>query len=144
MQVTSLEQLKKVKQTEIIELGKFEDGTPLIAEVKQPDLMALMTGNKVPNSLLKSAMKVFNGKAREITDKIELNDEKALKEMAGLMEVFAKECLVKPSYKEIKDCGLELTMEMKLSILTFTQGGIQALEGFRTEQEHNKDNQSSN
>ena len=27
LQVTSLEQLKKIKQTEIIELGKFEDGT---------------------------------------------------------------------------------------------------------------------
>ena len=27
LQVTSLEQLKKVKQTDIVNLGKFEDGT---------------------------------------------------------------------------------------------------------------------
>ena len=137
MQVTSLEQLKKVKRTEIIELGKFEDGTPLVVEVKQPDMMGLMASGKIPNSLLKPAMKVFNGKTKEITDKVALDDADALKDMAELMNMLADICLVNPTHEEIKDCGLDLTLNMKLALLVYTQGGIQALEGFRTEQEHN-------
>ena len=38
MQVTSLEQLKNIKKTEIVELPCFEDGTPLIAELKRPNV----------------------------------------------------------------------------------------------------------
>ena len=32
MQITSLEQLQAIKQTEIVELPSFEDGTPFEAE----------------------------------------------------------------------------------------------------------------
>ena len=33
MKITSLEQLQAIKQTEIVELPSFEDGTPLIVEI---------------------------------------------------------------------------------------------------------------
>ena len=48
LQVTSLEQLKQVKQTDIVNLGKFEDGTEFIAELKRPDVMALAVEGKIP------------------------------------------------------------------------------------------------
>ena len=144
MQVTSLDQLKKIKRTEVILVGAFEDGTELVAEVKKPDMMALMASGKVPNALLKPAMQVFNGKTKEITDKVGENDLEALKDMVGLLDVFAKETLVNPSYKDIQDCGIDLTMEMKLNLMAYAQGGVQALESFRTEQVNNANNQSSN
>ena len=144
MQVTSLDQLKKIKRTEVILVGTFEDGTELVAEVKKPDMMALMASGKIPNALLKPAMQIFNGKAKEITDKVGENDLEALKDMVGLLDVFAKETLVNPSYKDIQDCGIDLTMEMKLNLMAYAQGGVQALESFRTEQINNANNQSSN
>lgn len=144
MQVTSLDQLKKIKRTEVILVGAFEDGTELVAEVKKPDMMALMASGKVPNALLKPAMQVFNGKTKEITDKVGDNDLDALKDMVGLLDVFAKETLVNPSFKDIQDCGIDLTMEMKLNLMAYAQGGVQALEDFRTEQINNANNQSSN
>ena len=144
MQVTSIDQLKKIKRTEVILVGAFEDGTELVAEVKKPDMMALMASGKVPNALLKPAMQVFNGKTKEITDKVGENDLDALKDMVGLLDVFAKETLVNPSYKDIQDCGIDLTMEMKLNLMAYAQGGVQALESFRTEQINNANNQSSN
>lgn len=143
MQVTSIDQLKKIKRTEVILVGAFEDGTELVAEVKKPDMMALMASGKVPNALLKPAMQVFNGKTKEITDKVGENDLEALKDMVGLLDVFAKETLVNPSYKDIQDCGIDLTMEMKLNLMAYAQGGVQALESFRTEQINNANNQSS-
>ncbi len=39
MQVTSLEQLKNIKLSEIVELPSFEDGTPLIVEIRKPNMM---------------------------------------------------------------------------------------------------------
>ena len=62
LQVTSLEQLKRVKQTDIVNLGKFEDGTEFIAELKRPDMLAFITEGKIPNTLLQEAAEVFNGK----------------------------------------------------------------------------------
>ena len=62
LQVTNLEQLKKVKRTEIVELGKFEDGTPFVAELKRPNMMELIAHKKIPNTLLTEATQLFNGK----------------------------------------------------------------------------------
>ena len=55
LQVTSLDRLKQVKQTQIVSLGKFEDGTELIAELKRPDMLAFITEGKIPNTLLQEA-----------------------------------------------------------------------------------------
>ena len=65
MQITSLEQLQAVKQTEIVELPSFEDGTPFVVEIKKPNMMQLITSGKIPNTLLKVAMDMFNGKVGE-------------------------------------------------------------------------------
>ena len=35
MQITSIEQLQAIKQTEIVELPAFEDGTPFVVEIKK-------------------------------------------------------------------------------------------------------------
>ena len=61
MQITSLEQLQAIKQTEIVELPAFEDGTPFIVEIKKPNMMQLMTSGKIPNTLLSVATEMFNG-----------------------------------------------------------------------------------
>ena len=143
LQITSLEQLKAVKQTEIVDLGKFEDGTKLIAEVRMPDMMELVRSNKIPNELLAEAVKLFNGKTFNTMKQIEEdNNVNAFKQLGDLLEVLTESCLVNPSYNDIKTIGLIMPMDIKMNILMYAQGGLQALKGFREEQECIENNQS--
>lgn len=139
LQVTSLEQLKQIKTTHIINLGEFEDGTPLIAELKKPSLLKLITSKHIPNSLMKEATKVFNNKSGELLQDA-MDDPQEMKKMIDLIDVFAHDCLVSPKYQDILDLGLDLTMDQKIGIMIFTSKDINALKRFREEQSNNKSN----
>lgn len=136
MNITSLEQLKQIKNTEIIELPAFDDGTPLNVEVKKPNMMQLIANGKIPNTLLSSAMDMFNGKAGEKMVKAS-NNVGDLKELVGMMNVIAEASLVRPTYKEIKSLGIDLTDNQLMGLLMYSQGGIKALENFRNQQTDN-------
>ena len=141
MQVTSLEQLKNIKVTDVVNLGSFEDGTELIAEVKKPNLMQLMVEGTVPNTLMSTAMGMFKNGSGELVNKA-IDDVDSLKELVGMMEVFAEASLVNPSYSQIKEIGLSLTEHQLIGILQFAQGGVKALENFRMQSEDNTDIES--
>ena len=136
MQITSLEQLQAIKQTEIVELPSFEDGTPFVVEIKKPNMMQLLTSGKIPNTLLSVATEMFNGKTGQIMGKAS-EDIKTLKELVGMMEVLAEASLVKPSYKDIKKANVELTENQLMAILMYSQGGVKSLENFRNQQANN-------
>lgn len=140
LQVTSLEQLKKVKQTEIINLGKFEDGTEFVAELKKPDLMQLAAERKIPNVLATEVVKLFNGKNKLAKKVVAEDDAEALAQLGELMNVLAEASLVNPTYKQLQEINIELTQEMKMSIMMFTQGGVETLKNFRKEQQRNANN----
>ena len=133
MQVTSLEQLQAIKQTEIIELPPFEDGTKLNVEVKKPNMMQLIAAGKIPNTLLSSAMEMFNGKAGEKMQKA-ADNAGDLKDLVGMMNVIAEASLVNPTYKQIKELGIDLTDNQLMGLLMYSQGGLKALENFRNQQ----------
>ena len=133
MNITSLDQLQAIKQTEVIELPAFEDGTPLNVEVKKPNMMQLIAAGKIPNTLLSSAMELFNGRAGEKMQKA-ADNAGDLKDLVGLMNVIAEASLIKPTYKEIKKIGVELTDNQLMGLLMYSQGGIKALENFRNQQ----------
>ena len=136
MQITSLEQLQAIKQTEIVELPSFEDGTPFVAEVKKPNMMQLLTSGKIPNTLLSVATEMFNGRTNQVMGKA-AEDVKTLKELVGIMEVLAEASLVKPAYKDIKGVNIQLTEHQLMALLTYSQGGVKALENFRNQQANN-------
>lgn len=142
LQVTSLEQLKQVKQTDIVNLGKFEDGTEFIAELKRPDMLAFITEGKIPNTLLQEAAEVFNGKTETMNKATIDGDVTALQQLGELLEFLCEETLVNPSYKEIKEIGISLPLEMRTTILTYVQAGIDGLKSFRKEQERIENNKS--
>lgn len=136
MQITSLEQLQAIKQTEIVELPSFEDGTPLIVEIKKTNMMQLLTSGKIPNTLLSVATEMFNGKTGQVMGKAS-EDVKTLKELVGMMEVLAEASLVNPSYKDIKELNIQLTENQLMAILMYSQGGVKSLENFRNQQASN-------
>lgn len=130
MQITSLETLKQVKVTEIIELPAFNDGTPFVAEVKRPNMMNLVSSGKIPNTLLSAAMKIFKGGVGEAAQEA-MEDSKALKELAGLMQVIAEASLVNPTAKDLKEANVELTEAQLVDLMNYMQGGAKALTTFR-------------
>ena len=139
MQITSIEQLQAIRQTEIVELPSFEDGTTFVVEIKKPNMMQLMTSGKIPNTLLSVATEMFNGKTGQRMGKAS-EDIKTLKELAGMMEVLAEASLVKPAYKDIKKANVQLTENQLMAILMYSQGGVKALENFRNQQADIKGN----
>lgn len=143
MQVTSLEQLKNIKLNDVVELPSFDDGTPFIAELKKPNMMMLMANGSIPNNLLNVAMDIFkDNKTKEVVDKA-LNNPKDFQVLTNLLVVLAEACLVKPSYKQLKDLGIELNENQLSAILTYSQGGLKALETFRIKQTNTENIESS-
>ena len=142
MEITSLETLKQMKKTEIIELPAFDNGIPFVVEVKKPNLMNLIAGGKIPNPLLSSAMTLFSSGVAGAANEA-MKDAKMLKDLAGLMEVLAEHTLVTPSYQDLKDNDIELTEDQFVDIMNYMQGGVKALTSFRNKQKRTKDNKSS-
>ena len=137
MEITSLETLKQMKKTFVIELPKFDDGTPFVAEVKRPNLMNLVAGGKIPNTLLSAAMKIVKGGFGNAASEA-LEDAKALKELASLMTTIAENTLVNPSMKELKKLDVELNESQLVELMNFMQCGLEGLESFRNKQECNE------
>ena len=143
MQVTSLDQLKNIKINDIVELPAFSDGTPFVAELKKPNMLMLMAGGHIPNTLLNVAMDIFqHGKGKETINKA-LNNPKDLKVLTELLIVLAKACLVNPSFKQLEDLGIELNENQLSAILTYAQGGVVALESFRQQQANSESSEPS-
>lgn len=140
MQITTIEQLKQIVKNDIIELPGFTDGTTFVVEARKPNMMKLMASGRIPNTLLSMSMDMFNGKGQQVINK-SLEDVNSLKDLVNMMDIFADACLVNPSKKELEDAGLELNENQLMAILTYSQGGVKALENFRNKQEDNQSTQ---
>ena len=137
MQVTSLEQLKNIKKTEVVELPNFEDGTPFVAELKRPNVINLICTGKMPNSLLKIATDMFSRGLTEAEITKKVADAKGMQEVFNMLTFLAKESLVNPTYAQLEELGITLEIGQLNAILSFTQGGVKALENFRKQQGKN-------
>lgn len=128
LKVTPLSELMQYAQGEVVELPPFREGCPFIARLKRPSLMMLVKSGKIPNQLITSANKLFNGKG--------IDDSKP-ESMGQAMEIFEIICdstFVEPKYKELKDAGIELTDEQYMAVFNYTQAGVKALSSFRGKQ----------
>lgn len=129
LKITSIEELKKVANGELVELPGFAEGVKFIARLKRPSMLAMAKSGKIPNSLLDSANKLFVGVGNVVNNKSSNND--ALTELYDIIEIICQESFVEPTYKELKDNGIELTDQQKLAVFTYTQRGVKSLENFR-------------
>lgn len=125
--VTSIEQLKQYAQGEVIELPPFAPKQPFVAKLKRPSLLAMAKNGKIPNNLLVKTNELFmnDGTAANVSD------DNMLKEIFSVIDTIAGEVFVQPTYKEIKEAGIELTDEQMLFIFNYTQTGVKNLENFR-------------
>jgi hypothetical protein len=127
--LTSLEDLKKYKEGKLVELPPFAEGQPFVARIKRPSLMGLIKHGKIPNQLVATANSLFTGKAK-IPDKNKSNEDET-SEFYDILDAIAEACFVEPTYKELKDNGIELADDQYVFLFNYTQTGVESLKSFR-------------
>ena len=114
--------LDSIKPSQVVTLPGW-CGDTVEFELKRPSILALAAAGAITNPLMKTARKLFySGISPDGGDLAE--------EGRVLLEI-AKAALVKPSFGELEEAGIELTDEQLVAIFQFTQLGAKALDRFR-------------
>ena len=88
-------------------------------------LLMLMKNGKIPNTLLAKATQLFDGNTEEIFE-----NDNAMSEVFDIMEILCEASFVEPTYKEIKDAGVELTDDQLMFVFNYSQQGVNAIAPF--------------
>lgn len=129
MKVTSINEMKKQAGGALVALPPFAEGGELVVRLRRPSMMALVRAKKIPNTLITSANTMFKGGPASFDP----NNTAMMDDMFAVMDIICEAALVEPTYKEIKDAGIELTDDQLMFIFGYTQNGVKQLESFRTE-----------
>lgn len=130
LKVTSIEELKKVALGELVELPGFTKDSSFVARLKRPSMLAMTKSGKIPNELLVEANKLFVSGTAAVATQNQM-DEKMMNDLFSILEIICKESFVEPSYKELKEAGIELTDEQQMFVFSYAQRGVEALKSFR-------------
>lgn len=131
LKVTSIEDLKRISEGELVQLPNFSENVPFVVRLKRPSMLALIKTGKIPNELLDEANGLFtNGVSKTINSSL---DKEVMIKMFDLFETICEESLVEPSYRSLKEAGITLTDEQQMAIFSYTQSGVRALKPFRQE-----------
>lgn len=131
LEVTSIKDLKKIAEGEVVELPGFS-GTPFVARLRQASLVKLVSGGKIPNKLLGIATALFNSDTDRLNK--ELQKKEGIEGLHEIMSAMADACLIEPSMQDIKEAGLELSDIQLSAIFNYSQRGLDGLEMFRNGQ----------
>lgn len=128
MDITSLAQLTKYAEGQVVELPSFAADQPFVARIRRPSMLALAKSGKIPNSLLKTANGLFLG------DNKGKQNEEYLQDVFDVLDVICEACFIEPTWKELQEAGIELTDDQYMFIFNYSQTGVRALEPFRQQQ----------
>ena len=127
--VTSIEELRQQSVGTIVSLPPFSEGREFNAILRRPSMLSLIRAKKIPNSLLTSANKMFTGGPGSL----DTANEAMMDEIFSIMDVICEAAFVEPTYKEIREAGIELTDDQLMFVFGYTQNGVKQLESFRTQ-----------
>lgn len=125
MEVTSIADLQRYAEGQLIELPAFAEGQPFFARLRRPSMMVLVKSGKIPNSLVKTANSLF------LSSRVDDKDERVMTDMFSVLDALCEASFVEPTYKEIQEAGVELTDDQMMFIFNYTQQGVKALDSFR-------------
>lgn len=126
--VTTLDELKRYNEGDIVSLPPFGAGKPFVAKLRRPSMLVLAKCGKIPNALLAQANAMFFGEVRSGK-----HDDDALSKLFDVIEVMCESAFIEPTYQEIKDAGITLTDQQYLAVYNYTQEGTKSLSSFRKE-----------
>ena len=125
--ITTLADLCEYKKGKVVVLPQFAEGQPFVARMTRPSLMMLVKSGKIPNQLMKTVTKLFDGE--DVADLI-ADENNAMGDMYSIMEIMCEASLIEPTYGEIKQAGITLTDEQMSAIFAYAQTGATALQPF--------------
>lgn len=124
--VTSLDEIRKQAEPEIIEIPGFRPGTTINVAVRMVDLTPYILETGIKNPLLAVVQKkTQEGKSKEeIAREVEkeVNGGIDVKAIMPAIDAVVEEALVEPTYREITSIR-NLTLEQKLAIFDYATGG---------------------
>lgn len=135
MNVTTLQDLKKYAEGVKVQLPSFSESCPFVVVLKSPSVVRMAMSGRIPNQLMKVAVELFTGETEEKHNKTADEKLKEMSDVRDVMELVADAAMVSPTFKEVKEAGLELSDAQLLAIYNFTQTGIEDLRFFRSKQE---------
>lgn len=127
LKITSVSDLHIYGQGRVVRLPDFAEGQPFVVRIRRPSMLVLAKQGKIPNSLLASANSLFSAGG----EGMDTDNPKMLADVYDVCEIIAEASLLEPTYKEIKEAGIELSDNQMMAIFSYTQNGIRALESFR-------------
>lgn len=131
LQITSIEQLKNYNAGQVVELPAFGDGQPFVARLRRPSMMSLAKKGQIPNELLNSANSLFEQGPQGLMQKGRF-DEETMTKLFDIIDVICEASFVEPTYRQLKEAGIELTDDQYMFIFNYTQNGVHALDSFRS------------
>ena len=124
-EILNIEELKKMAMS-IIEIPNFDNTGTIKVRVQKPRLLTMAKEGKIPNHLLGVANELITGEtSRKKEGSVKIKD------VADMLELYCKACLVEPSYEEFKDI---ITDEQMFAIFDWGMDGIEDLENFREDE----------
>jgi hypothetical protein len=114
------------KAAQIIDIRGWEPGETIPVKVRRVSMTSLIASGQIPNTLLRHAYR----DAEEFTQDAKADTNTAAQAMA-MVDAVAKAVLLEPRWDEV---GEFLTDEQKMDLFNYAQGGLAALESFRTGQ----------
>ena len=113
----------------VTELTVYDvEGKPVKIKVQRPRLLNMAAQGKIPNSLLGIATKVVGGKGIEKGN---------IKELAQMIELYCRACMVEPTYEEVKDT---IDDDQMFEIFTWATLEVKKLDSFRNKQKNGTNN----
>lgn len=124
-EILNIEELKKMAMP-IIEIPNFDNTGTIKVRVQKPRLLTMAKEGKIPNHLLGVANELITGEtSRKKEGSVKIKD------VADMLELYCKACLVEPTYEEFKDI---ITDEQMFAIFDWGMDGIEELENFREDE----------
>ena len=127
--VTSINDLKKYQEGEIVKLPDFGPGQEFYAKLRRPSMLSMAKQGKIPNNLLESASNLFvNGNVNG--NQFRKMDSDTLKKMFDIMDLICEASFIEPKYSELQKEGIELTDDQLMFIFNYSPMGVKSLENF--------------
>lgn len=124
---TTVADLRKYTEGSVVRLPDFAEGKPLVARLRRPGMLSLVSDGMIPNQLLVEANKLFaNG-----IESMDKENPAMTKNVYDIFEVICRASMIEPTYDEVIDSGMRLTDEQMLAIFNYSQVGVKALRPFR-------------
>lgn len=130
LKVTGIEDLQRIGHGEVVELPGFVDGTPFVARLRRPSMLAMVKAGKIPNELLVEANKLFASGVKGVAEKNQ-DDPSMMSDLTVLLDAICREAFIEPSWEDIEKSGVTLTDQQYLAVFSYTQKGVDVLKPFR-------------